>query len=174
MKMTSELKSETARRNGAKSKGPITPEGRQASAGSNLKHGLLSESVVLEGESIERFDALHDEIFALVEPEGPIETSFAENMVMCRWRQMRLWVLESAAVNHEMRKQAPAHQNEDDPTRAALAHRALIDETRSLEVLNRYETRFDRQFNRAIQQLHELQTRRKKSDFADEPKPEEF
>ena len=171
--MISERKSETARQNGAKSKGPITPEGRRASARSNLKHGLLSESVVLEGESIERFNALHDEIFALVEPEGPIETSLAENMIMCRWRQMRLWVLESAAVNYEMRKQAPAHQNEDDPTRAALAHRTLIDETRSLEVLNRYETRFDRQFNRAIQRLQELQARRKKSNFADEPKPEE-
>ena len=77
-------------------------------------------------------------------------------MVMCRWRQMRLWVMRRSALNHEIRKQAAANQAEDKPTRAALAFRALTDETRSLENLSRYETRFDRQFSRALTRFNEL------------------
>jgi hypothetical protein len=154
--MPSKLRSETARRNGAKSRGPITPEGKLASAQSNLKHGLLADAVIIDGECTERFTALHASLFELLQPEGPIELALVENMVMCRWRQMRLWVMEKSALNHEMRKQAAANQREDKPTRAALAHRTLTDETRSLENLSRYETRFDRQFSRALLRFNEL------------------
>jgi hypothetical protein len=62
---------------------------------------------------------------------------------------MRLWVLESANMGHEIRKQAGIHEFESKATRAALAFRALSDESRSLELMNRYETRFHRQFIRA-------------------------
>ncbi len=154
-KMPSQLRSEAARRNGARSRGPITPEGKLASAQSNLKHGLFSEAVTIEGECVERFNALHASLFERLQPEGPIEIALVENMVMCRWRQMRLWVMEKSALDHEIRKQAAINQAEDKPTRAALAHRALTDETRSFENLSRYETRFDRQFSRALQRFKE-------------------
>ena len=155
-KMPSQLRSETARRNGARSRGPVTPEGKFASARSNLKHGLFAEAVTIDGECTERFNELHDSLFETLRPEGPIEIALVENMVMCRWRQMRLWVMEKSALNHEMRKQAATNEAEDKPTRAALAYRALTDETHSLDNLSRYETRFDRQFSRALQRFKEL------------------
>jgi hypothetical protein len=155
-KVPSKLRSATARRNGAKSRGPVTPDGKLASAQSNLKHGLFADAVTIDGECTERFTALHTSLFECLQPEGPLELALVENMVMCRWRQMRLWVMERSALNHEMRKQAAANQGEDKPTRAALAHRALSDETRSFENLSRYETRFDRQFSRALQRFNEL------------------
>jgi hypothetical protein len=154
--MSSTLRSEAARQNGAKSRGPITPAGRLASAQSNLKHGLLADAVIIDGECSERFTALHTSLFDRLQPDGPIELALVENMVMCRWRQMRLWVMEKSALNYEMRRQAAANQGEDKPTRAALAHRTLSDETRSLDNLSRYETRFDRQFSRALQRFNEL------------------
>jgi hypothetical protein len=46
-------------------------------------------------------------------------------MVVCRWRQMRLWALENAAVAHEIRKNALANETENKPTHAALAYRTL-------------------------------------------------
>jgi hypothetical protein len=154
--MPSKLRSEAARRNGARSKGPVTPEGKLASVQNSLKHGLFADAVTIDGECTEAFTALHNALFERLQPEGPIETALVENMVMCRWRQMRLWVMEKSALNHEMRKQAAANRGEDKPTRAALAHRALTDETRSLENLSRYETRFDRQFSRALVRFNEL------------------
>jgi hypothetical protein len=154
--MPSLLRSETARINGAKSRGPITPEGKLASARTNLVHGLRAEAVILDGECAEGFQDLHDSIFNLLNPTGPLEISLAENMVMCRWRQMRIWAMEKSALNHEIRKQALANRNEDKPTCAALAHRVLTDESRSLDNINRYETRFDRQFSRALVRFREL------------------
>jgi hypothetical protein len=100
--MPSQLCSEAARRNGARP----------------------------NGECTERFTALHNSLFERLQPEGPIE--LVENMVVCRWRQLRLWVMEKSALNHEMRKQAAANRGEGKPTRAALAYRIRIEETKAL------------------------------------------
>jgi hypothetical protein len=81
-------------------------------------------------------------------------------MIMCRWRLLRLWVLESAGMGHEIRKQSHLHESETNPTRAALVFRTLSDESHSLELMNRYETRFDRQFARAHQRLIDLRRQR--------------
>jgi hypothetical protein len=160
--MPSQPRSEAARRNGARSKGPVTPEGKLISSQNSRKHGLFADAVTIDGECTEAFTALHASLFERLQPEGPIEIALVENMVMCRWRQMRLWVMEKSALNHEMRKQSAANQaafnQEDKPTRAALAYRALTDETHSLDNLSRYETRFDRQFSRALQRFNELRT----------------
>ena len=156
--MPSLLRSEAARRNGAKSQGPVTPAGKLKSSQSNLKHGLLADAFIIDGECTDAFTHLHTSLFERLQPEGPIELALVENMVMCRWRQMRLWAMEKSALNHEMRKQAAANQAEDKPTRAALAYRALTDETHSLDSLSRYETRFDRQFSRSLQRFNELRT----------------
>ncbi|HEY2013308.1 MAG TPA: hypothetical protein VGH38_07385 [Bryobacteraceae bacterium] len=89
---------------------------------------------------------------------------------------MRVWVLENAAVSHEIRKQAEGHEGESKPTRAALACRTLSDETHWLDVFNRYEARFDHQFSRAMKHFYEQRARRKKmGTMAEEPnwEPEE-
>src|SRR5258707_1183927 len=58
--MPSQLQSDTARANGAKSNGPATPEGRAISSRNSLRHGLTAKAVVLPGESQEEFQALLD------------------------------------------------------------------------------------------------------------------
>ena len=46
----------------------------------------------------------------------------------------------------------------DASTKAALAFQTLSDASRSLELINRYETCYDRQFNRALSRLVSLCT----------------
>jgi len=63
---------------------------------------------------------------------------------------MRILAVERDTLNSEMAK----HDSSIDPnTRAALAFRALADGSRSLDVLNRYDARFDRQFHRSLRLL---------------------
>lgn len=115
---------EASRLNGAKSRGPVTPEGRLAAANSSWRKNLLARSVVLPGESHERFNELHNSLLSEIEPNTPIETLLVNRMVVSQWRQMRLWGMEKSAI-------------EADPT--GLPERASI-----------FETRYDRQFDRAL------------------------
>jgi hypothetical protein len=151
-----ELQIRASRENGAKSQGPVTPEGKLASTGNRLDHGLLAEVIAIDGEAIERLEALSQALHDFIQPRNTVELAHVDAMIMCRWRLMRLWVLESASLGYEIRKQAFLHDSETKVTRAALAFRTLADESRCLELMNRYETRFDRQFIRAHQRILNL------------------
>ena len=169
--MSSESQINANRINGAKSHGAITPEGRLASSRNSLVHGLLSEAIILDGESADRFNALHDSLIEEYQPETSTECGLVETMVVCRWRLMRIWILENSAVAHQMRKDAVANELENQPTQAALAYGTLSDHSRRLDVFNRYEARFDRQLSRAIQRFDEVRNRRQKKKviFPNEP-----
>ena len=164
--MSTERQQNASRANGSKSHGPVTPAGKLASSQNALTHGMLSSTVVLKGESTDRFlsllAALHEEF----DPQTPFEESLIENMAVARWRQLRIWGMEKASMDHEMRRQ-PAIPNsaELDPpeqaaTRAAVAFRTLSDDSRSLELINRYESRYDRQYLRAHRRFLEVRDRR--------------
>jgi hypothetical protein len=166
--MSTERQKQASRANGSKSRGPSTPEGKRASSHNAEKHGLLSGTIVLEGESTDRFldlvAALHEEF----QPQTPFEESLIENMAAARWRQMRIWGMEKAGMDHETRRQAAmsgssastSASGEDNATRAALAFRALSDESRSLELIHRYDTRYERQYYRAHRRFLEVRDRR--------------
>ena len=51
------LKSQTARANGAQSRGPVTPQGRAASSRNSLRHGFTAASMVLPTESRQDFQS---------------------------------------------------------------------------------------------------------------------
>ncbi len=89
-------------------------------------------------------------------------------MVVARFRQQRLWNIERDATDAQLLR-------EHDKNRAAMlrpglltsmAFGTLANETRTLDLLNRYESRFDRQYLRAHRRLLEVQERRLKSAAA--------
>src|SRR4029077_2820621 len=164
--MRTERQKQAARANGAKSRGPVTPAGKLASSRNAVTHGLLSGTVVLKGESEERFHALLADLLAELQPQTAVENHLVENMAAARWRQLRIWGIEKANLQHQMRTEAEARGDdeggprEDTATRCALAFRTLSDDSRSLDLINRYESRFDRQYLRAHRRFLELVDRR--------------
>ena len=151
-----------SRANGARSKGPVTPEGKLASSRNSTRHGMLSQTIVLEGESNERFEAMLAAFTADYQPANESETSLVENLAITRWRQMRVWSIEKAAFDIEMAQQPRSLGS--NPIRAAHAFKAMAREGTSLNVAHRYETSFDRQFTRTLRSLQILLDRRKKGD----------
>lgn len=69
----------------------------------------------------------------------------SEERLAANGRLLRLWAVESAGIEHEMRRQTDSALDENPPTRAMLAVRSLGDNSRHSELMSRYEHRFDRQ-----------------------------
>jgi hypothetical protein len=153
--MSSAAKIQTARANGALSHGPVTAEGKQASSRNSTRHGLLSNTVVLEGESKDRFEELLCSLTAELKPRNTIEVSLVETMAVARWRYLRVLSIQKVEIDLEMVRQAVP---DSKPVRAAIVFRNLADNSRVLDVLLRYEVAFDRQYARALNLLLKLRT----------------
>ena len=119
---------------------------------------MLSQALLIEGESQENFISLFNELVDEFQPRTGVETTLVENMVVSRWRQTRLLTLESAGITSQIRKLAEMGQGEHTAPaiRAADAVKTLTDQSRMLEFLSRHETRCARQYDRSLKRLIEL------------------
>ena len=162
--MSSQKKIDSARTNGAKSHGPKTEEGRKISSQNAVKHGLYSSSVVLTTESREEYQALLDAYIQQFQPEGQVELHLVEEMVAAKWRQRRLWAIESDILEDEMiETKAELEDNGGGYTPITPLSRAYTNlaQRPALQLLVRHEARLERAYSRAFKNLQELQRARK-------------
>ena len=167
------LRSETARLNGAKSKGPKTPEGRRSSSLNALKHGLCSSSAVLSNESQARFNAHRDGYIARFSPAGTVELDLIDQVVAASWRLRRALAMETAAYEREMLRQAPECQDFTEDVRLFTAIQSLADNSRFPAHLSRYESRIHRMYHRAMDTITQLQRPAAQKTLQNEPKNED-
>jgi hypothetical protein len=101
--LLSPARAEASRRNGAKSKGPKTPEGKARASRNALKHGLCAEAhVVVEGESPEAFAAFEAALIADLAPAGALQTLLAGRIARAAWRLERAERIEVELFAREM------------------------------------------------------------------------
>jgi hypothetical protein len=160
--MTSELKSETSRANGAKSRGPITAEGKEKSSRNSLKHGFTAKStIVLECENKAQFLEMLGYYKVTYQPGSGVEEDLVTDMVACRWRMQRLRAIETSLIDSEMNRDLPEGQTSEDPGhQLAFAFRRLVDESHAISLASRYESRLHRIHDRTHRTLRELQQTR--------------
>lgn len=131
--MTREQKAEIARRNGARSKGPKSAEGKAASSRNALKHGryaaLALESAagraVAGHEDKERFLRLARRNLAQLRPQSPIERDLAIAIADTQWRYERWNHAETEMLNFELRFIAELNDDSDTWSTAELHARAV-------------------------------------------------
>jgi hypothetical protein len=174
--MSSELKSATARINGAKSHGPKTPEGKEVSSLNALKHGFTSrKTFILQTESLDEYRAFLAEHLAIHQPATPPEKELIEQMAIARWRIRRFVGAETVLIDCEMVRNHDKVDKEFGPTDSdvhlALAIRSLADESRCLSLMSRYESRLQRCHDKAYAALRELQQLRTPPAPDPEPPP---
>ncbi len=147
---TSRRRKLASRANGAKSKGPKTPEGKARSSYNAVRHGLLSKTTVLACENRETFEKLLDQFVRRFDPVDDVEFGMIEEMAACHWRIRRGWAIETELMNQSVEKHKEGAGTVESCLAAAIRELAGAPE---LALLNRYEGRLNRMFQRAVRNL---------------------
>ena len=78
---------EASRRNGARSCGPVTAEGKARASRNALKHGLAAlRHVAVEGEDAAELEGLAARLLAELAPESELEALLVRRMAVAFWQ----------------------------------------------------------------------------------------
>ncbi len=155
-------KAESARINGAKSRGPITEEGKKRSSLNAVRHGALAKTMCLTCEDNELYKQLLSDFIERLQPSDNVELRIVEQLANTAHRLERLQSAETALFDYEMDVMTPQltnHKNLDHPTRFAIAFKSLADKSKALNLYLRYEAALTRQYDRLLKQLLILRTK---------------
>ena len=138
-----------SRRNGAKSRGPKTAEGKARSARNALKHGLrAAKHIVLPDEDAAEFAAHEAALLAELAPVGMLQTILARRVAVAAWRLARADRIEADLF---------AERSYGADPNAGIAMIRDGNGTRSFETLLRYRGAAMAEFSRALRTLKALQ-----------------
>src|SRR5215831_3671704 len=172
----SDARRAAARANGAKSQGPVTPEGKAKSALNAITHGLTASAIVLTTESKEKYAALLASYLEKCDPDGPIETDLVEEIVAAKWQERRVAAMITALMDVTMDRMEKEIRDEfekiDNGVRTILAFEKQAKESATLALLNRYAARHAREYHRALRHLREIQSERRDQNDP-QPSPNE-
>ena len=153
--MSSLRRTLASRANGARSRGPKTPQGKERSAQNASRHGLLARCIVLQTESTAAFQAIMTEYIRRFQPADDVEMALVEEMAAAFWRQRRCWAIETRLFDNAIETDLAA----DSIGRIAGAFSTLADAP-SLALTHRYETRLHNMYQRALRSLVLLRAER--------------
>jgi hypothetical protein len=103
--MTSDKQADANRRNARKSTGPKTPEGKAVARLNALKHGLLSQELLLPGEDEAALNELSELLMAELQPVGAMETLLVRDIIVAHWRLRRLRMVEAGIFARQLREE---------------------------------------------------------------------
>ena len=135
-----------ARRNGAKSKGPTSPQGKRHSSQNAITHGARTQALLLPGESPDDFASFHQSLAGIHQPATPLEHAALQEMAECQWRIDRLVRTQTERVNRELEQGHSTLQAFQNSNWQAFEHA---------------ESRLDARRNRAERWLLALQKKRR-------------
>ncbi len=142
--MTSDKQADANRRNALKSTGPKTPEGKNAVRLNALKHGLLSQELLLPGEDEAALMGLTERLMADLQPEGTLEILLVEDVIVAYWRLRRFRRVEAdmfarqlyEAMREQAQSEAESYEG-GDLTDLIESVTTIKDEQKHKEALSR-------------------------------------
>ncbi len=90
-----------SRANGARSRGPKTPDGKLRSTAKPFLHDQLVKATVVKKESAEGFQELVHHYMLRFAPRDPVEQAAVEEICSATWRLYRLRAIERKALDLE-------------------------------------------------------------------------
>ncbi len=153
--MVSEKQLDANRRNAQKSTGARTAEGKANSSRNNLRHGLTGHISLLPTEDREAHDAFCNELIDSFTPETPMESQLAQSIAEDSWRLNRARAIENNMF-------ALGHNHERREAQIALADAETFQtQAAAFNLLSIYEQRINRNLQRNMKLLKELQDEHK-------------
>ena len=135
--------------NAQHSTGPISPQGKSTSASNRLTHGFRSLTVLLPGDDPAEYETLLTELSQHFDPAGLTEIRLIREMADAEWRLRRVRVLMEAALSRHIATLAAQNPALDQLDLQSLAVETLHQTGCSFSTWLRYETKFERQYDRA-------------------------
>lgn len=161
--MISEARAAAARANGAKSRGPVTAQGKANSSRNSRKHGLRSRILFPDYRSDDSFLDRLAAYTECIQPRSATERSIVETLAIVDSRQLWLYNLEKNILQNEMRRVESLAPRDNPTATLAQAFRNLADHSRVLDRLHSLdEALFDR-YVRTVNRLHAFRACRRES-----------
>jgi hypothetical protein len=139
---------EAARRNGARSNGPVTAKGKARASRNALRHGLCSPAILFPGEDPAHFEALRAALEAEYAPASPSARLLVERLAVTVWKLARCDRLEARLATIE--PHCPTGRLFPDPGLPRVLSRIP-----ELATLLRWQAQLDRQLHRLTKSLAE-------------------
>ena len=121
---------------------------------------MTAKAILLTNEDPDAYHKLAAGYYEKFQPADDVERDLVDEMVIAKWRQRRDWSNEAALfdleMDHQTKKVDSQYQKIDHACRYALAFRALADESKSIQLLTRYEAAHQRSYYRALATLLKL------------------
>lgn len=154
--MTSGDQLQANQENALSSTGPKTEEGKAVSKLNALKHGLLSEKVLLEGENEESLIELGKRLRQEFNPASELEVIMVDRITANTWRLRRVMQVEKEMVESDCSGgrfgSSLSQKNQGE---------AFASNRDSYDKLVRYETSIERGIYKALHELQRIQAARR-------------
>ena len=134
------------------STGPVSVESKAASSRNNTRHGFRSQTILLPGDDPAEYEALLGELTAQFSPQDLTEIRFVREMADAEWRLRRVREQLESALTRHMNNLAAAHPDASAFELQSLAIETLAQTGTSYGTWLRYETKFERQYDRAFRE----------------------
>ena len=161
--MATDLQITTARTNGAKSHGPVTPEGKARSSQNAFRHGLTARTVVLNNEEPGPFIALCETLTNDYQPQTEYEHILVQQLAGARWKLRRCDIAEKGLIDKAADELRPQIREQfigaDEELVTILAIEKAADSSQ-LKSVRRYMTQILREERHASSQLERLRRER--------------
>ena len=150
-----------------KNKGGVkTEEGKAVSKMNALKHGLLSNEVLLAGDDENKFELLKVKLNNEFNPVGMFEELLVDRIIAGFWRLKRALFVEKNMMEwyaDDREEWSFAHESELQTERKYIKN-TLGNET--VENILRYETTIERGIFKALHELERMQAKRNGKEVA--------
>lgn len=147
--------------------GPKTPEGKAVSKLNALKHGILSQEVVIEGEDENTLKSLREALIDELKPIGPVEEILVDRIISSLWRLRRSVSAEKNTMEYIKNEgffMAGIDGVFDEKQDARLKKKNMLTHE-GIETILRYETTIERSLLKALHELERIQARRNGKDI---------